>query len=135
MNYSTVLTAFLLLLTTSALFTSCKKDDQSVKYAAACDRCDVWYVTGDNVELGVAVRGSWNVFVVDTLTTPTDTTYVMDSTYVFGSWSASAQIEHDAKPILRARNNDGSASTSITLTVDGSVTTASTSSSMAIVNL
>lgn len=109
---------------------SCKKE-QAVEYSATCDRCYVWYVAGDREQKAVAVYGSWNVFTVDTIYTQTDTTYVLDSTYVMASWSKSVTLSGDATPYIKARNEYGSTTTSIGM----NGTTASTTESMGIVEV
>jgi hypothetical protein len=109
---------------------SCSKQ-QSVNYSASCDRCHVWYQATDTHERSVAVVGVWNRFVVDTVITLADTTYTMDSTLTPGTWSFSVDLEGDASPYIKARNEHGSTVTAISMNGE----TASTTSYMGIVRL
>lgn len=117
------------------LLTACTKDDQSVSYSATCDHCYVWYTTDAREMQTADVHGTWNVFVVDTITTLEDTTYVLDSTYAIGQWNMDTEIDHDAIATVRARNEFGSASTSVSMTVNGTAKQGTTTEYMGEVRL
>lgn len=102
---------------------ACKKDPQSVSYTASCHNCYVWYQASDKTEATASVKGYWQTFVADTLIVGTDTTLVMDSTLILGQWSATVELEADAKPYIRARNEAGSTTT--TVGMNGSTASAS----------
>jgi hypothetical protein len=107
------------------LLSACQKDDMSVLYAATCDRCFVEYQSDNRSLSSVTVEGYWNVFIADSIVTDT-VIYIMDSTRVYGTWSTAVELEHDAVPVLKARNAGSSKYAEVVAEYDGKRKSAST---------
>lgn len=107
------------------LLSACQKDDMSVRYAAKCDRCFVEYQSDNRALSSVTVEGYWNVFVSDSIVTDT-VIYVMDSTRVNGTWTTTVELEHDAVPVLKARNAGSSKYAEVVAEYEGKRKSAST---------
>lgn len=118
------------ILAATLVLSACTKEKE-VTYTATCDRCYVWYQADDRSESAVAVEGSWNVFVRDTVPGSMGDSLVLDSTRVLGSWSTSVTVNEDAIPYIKARNEYGSTTT--TIGINGATT--STGESMKVIEL
>ena len=113
------------LLIALALF-GCQKEDRSVRYEAKCDRCTIWYNPDIAPDVAVDIAGYWS-YSSDTTINGPDTTIVVDSVRVLGSWSIDLTMEHDERPSIRAYNLCGSSVTSISITENSVRSSRSTS--------
>lgn len=109
----------------AVLLTACQKEDMQVRYRATCDRCFVEYQATNEALARVDIEGSWNVFIADSIVTDT-VVYILDSTRVWGTWSMDVSLEHNARPVLTARNAGNSTYAAIECSYGGERKEAST---------
>ena len=83
----------------SLLLVACQKDDIAVQYTVVCGRCFVEYQSADRQ---------------------------VSSTTVEGHWTTAVTLDHDAIPVLKARNAASSDFATVVAEYDGKRKSAST---------